>query len=64
MMNYHSDIHRSSSVERAPLSVGDRMLKERDVARPARLRPRATLLVWVVVGIVPWAVIAGLNYWG
>lgn len=53
-MKYDKDIHRLADIEVFPI--------ERIVRRAGRdpLRPRATLLVWLAIAILPWIAIVAL----
>lgn len=53
-MKYDKNIDRLAHVEVFPI---ERIVRR---AHPDRLRPRATLMVWLAIAVVPWIVIIAL----
>jgi len=53
-MQYDKNIHRLTRVEVFPT---ERIVRR---AHPERLRPRATLLSWLAIAILPWVMIVAI----
>ncbi len=53
-MKYDKNIHRLARVEVFPV---ERIVRR---AQPDRLRPRATLLFWLAIAILPWVAIVAI----